>query len=74
VITDHTKCNFSTGIDEQLTAGQGKLDENGFWEFPCPECEDRMNGFLAEDCGAKRCRDLGCFGYCTPALASEERS
>jgi hypothetical protein len=45
---DHSKCHSSTGIDDQLTAGQGKLDFNGFWEFPCPECEDRMNGLLCE--------------------------
>lgn len=48
MITDHTKCRFSTGIDEQLTAGQGKLDENGFWQFPCPDCEDRLNAQLCQ--------------------------
>lgn len=52
-ITDHSKCHFSTGIDEQLTAGQGKLDFNGFWEFPCPECEDRMNGLLCEPASSR---------------------
>jgi hypothetical protein len=37
-ITDHSKCKFSTGIHDGITAGQGKLDFYGFWEFPCPEC------------------------------------
>jgi hypothetical protein len=45
---DHSQCRFSTGIDEMLTAGQGKLSAEGFWEFPCPECEDRMNVLLCE--------------------------
>ena len=35
---DHSKCCFSTGIDESITAGQGELDALGFWEFPCHEC------------------------------------
>lgn len=39
---DHSKCRASTGIDETITAGQGKLDENGFWEIPCPECALRF--------------------------------
>lgn len=34
----HTKCRASTGICDNITAGQGKLDENGYWEIPCPEC------------------------------------
>lgn len=54
MITDHSKCQFSTGIDEQLTAGQGELSTEGFWEFPCPECENRMVFRLNEprcDCG-----------------------
>lgn len=37
-ITDHKKCGFSTGIDGFITAGQGNLDNNGFWEFPCGLC------------------------------------
>jgi hypothetical protein len=50
MILDHSKCRFSTGIDETLTAGQGKLSAEGFWEFPCLECEDRMNVLLCEPC------------------------
>jgi hypothetical protein len=41
-ITDHSKCKFSTGIDGGLTAGQGKLDEYGFWEIACPKCLKEM--------------------------------
>jgi len=40
---DHSKCCFSTGICGSITAGQGKLDENGYWEFPCPECAIKAN-------------------------------
>lgn len=29
----------STGIHGCLTYGYGKLDENGFWEFPLPDGE-----------------------------------
>lgn len=25
---------YSTGICESTTAGYGKLDDNGYWEFP----------------------------------------
>ena len=28
--------NHSSGICETHTAGYGKLDENGYWEFPLP--------------------------------------
>lgn len=28
---------FSSDIADQLTAGYGKLDELGCWEFPLPE-------------------------------------
>lgn len=31
-------CHVSTGIHEALTFGTGMLDDNGFWEHPCPEC------------------------------------
>lgn len=27
---------FSTGICESVTAGYGKLDVHGYWEFPLP--------------------------------------
>jgi len=28
------KINTSTGIDDGLTFGYGKLDNNGYWQFP----------------------------------------
>jgi hypothetical protein len=30
------KVGVSTGIDDSLTYGYGRLDEFGFWEFPVP--------------------------------------
>lgn len=35
---DHSLCNWSSGIHEGLTVGQGKLDSNGYWEYPCYTC------------------------------------
>ena len=35
---DHGACGTSTGIDGSITHGQGILDENGYWEFPCYQC------------------------------------
>ncbi len=35
---DHSKCGMSWGICEHETFGQGKLDGNGYWEFPCEVC------------------------------------
>lgn len=32
-------CGVSTGIDESMTFGTGKLDSNGYWEHPCAKCE-----------------------------------
>lgn len=40
---NHRDCKISTGIDGSTTAGQGKLDANGFWEIPCPECAKRVD-------------------------------
>lgn len=40
---DHSKCCFSTGICGNITAGQGKLDDNGYWEIPCYECIRKAN-------------------------------
>lgn len=33
------KCRASTGICGSITFGTGELDSNGYWEFPCKECE-----------------------------------
>jgi hypothetical protein len=32
------KCMISTGICGRVTAGSGKLDQNGYWEHPCGQC------------------------------------
>lgn len=39
---DHSKCQFSTGADGELTAGQGELSYWGYFEIPCPECVARL--------------------------------
>lgn len=31
------KPNFSTSIADQVTAGYGLLDSNGFWQYQLPE-------------------------------------
>src|SRR3954469_23857454 len=41
-IRDHKKCAISTGICGSITAGQGRLDENGYFEYPCFECAKRV--------------------------------
>lgn len=36
---DHADCRFSSGYaDLELTAGQGELDQFGYWDIPCPSC------------------------------------
>jgi hypothetical protein len=32
------ECNCSSTIAEQVSFGAGRLDPNGFWEFPCWTC------------------------------------
>lgn len=34
----NSECSCSTGIHDGLTFGRGRLDEYGYWEFPCPIC------------------------------------
>ena len=34
----HKNCGISTSIADFLTFGMGRLDENGFWEYPCYDC------------------------------------
>ena len=43
---DHAKCQYSTGIDDSLTAGQGHLDSCGFWQVPCPTCAAQLSSKL----------------------------
>lgn len=35
---DHAACMYSMGICGSLTAGQGDLGDNGYWQFMCPKC------------------------------------
>ena len=43
------KCGRSMGICGSITAGKGELDPNGYWEFPCKQCEDYFDGALWEE-------------------------
>lgn len=31
------RCCSSTGIGDEITHGWGKLDNKGYWEYPCPD-------------------------------------
>lgn len=35
---DHSLCNWSSGVHDCLTVGQGELDPSGFWERGCHHC------------------------------------
>lgn len=35
---NNPECCSSTGIHEGSTFGSGRIDEHGFWEFPCRIC------------------------------------
>lgn len=50
---DHSGCQYSTGICGSITAGRGKLDENGYFEFPCASCARIAN--LEEHLRALQC-------------------
>jgi len=39
---DHSKCRISRGICGSITAGQGALDFNGYFEIPCQVCADKV--------------------------------
>lgn len=42
---DHSKCMLISGICGSITAGQGKLSENGYFEIPCDECASRAEEY-----------------------------
>jgi len=42
------KCSTSTGIHDGLTFGSGRLDEHGYWEFPCAICAREFDTTRAE--------------------------
>jgi hypothetical protein len=33
-----SSCSASTGICESMTFGSGRINFDGYWEFPCAEC------------------------------------
>jgi len=35
---DGHNCNVSSTISEDLSFGNGELDDNGFWQYGCYEC------------------------------------
>jgi hypothetical protein len=43
------KCCTSTGIDGGLTFGQGKLDEYGYWQYPCEICAEDWENRRADE-------------------------
>lgn len=52
-------CKCSTGICGSTTLGSGRLDDFGYWEFPCPECAREMERMLPE------------YGQCWPFANAE---
>lgn len=42
-------CGTSRGVCDNFTHGKGKLDANGYWEFPCEICERMGNMRVAFD-------------------------
>lgn len=36
---ERKNCSSSTGIHNGITFGTGCLDDYGFWQFPCDQCE-----------------------------------
>ena len=44
---NHSACSFSSWLDGSMTAGTGKLDEYGYWEFPCAACIQAANRAVA---------------------------
>ncbi len=47
------ECCASTGLCGLATFGTGVLDENGYWEFPCLECEEAWKKH-EQECKARR--------------------
>jgi len=44
----HKECSFSTDIAGNVTAGRGKLDWYGEWQYPCEECREELDRRLKE--------------------------
>lgn len=43
------ECAISTGIHEGLTFGHGKLDDYGYWQYPCATCAREWERTHPED-------------------------
>jgi len=48
VMEYHKECSFSTDIAGNVTAGRGKLDKYGEWQYPCEECREELERRLKE--------------------------
>jgi len=42
-------CGVTTNIADEISCGTGKLDDYGFWEFPCEKCTKWLRETLKED-------------------------
>lgn len=59
------RCGISTHIGDLLSFGTGKLDGNGFWEFPCGRCARAHEEQFPEDgpCWPHTEEDLRAMGF-----------
>jgi hypothetical protein len=48
-ISHEHACKVSRGIHDELTFGEGELDEFGYWEYPCYECARAWERKYPED-------------------------
>jgi len=48
-ISHEHSCKISTGIHNGYTFGSGKLDDYGYWKFPCYECARKWEEKYPED-------------------------
>ena len=46
---NHDKCKISRDISGELTAGQGCIDEYGFFEFPCEICLYKLQSLFCNE-------------------------
>lgn len=46
---NHNKCKFSTDISGEVTAGQGNIDEYGFFEKPCIVCLYKLQNLFCNE-------------------------
>lgn len=48
-ISHEHACKISIGIHGGYTFGEGELDDNGYWQFPCEECARKWEAKYPED-------------------------